>query len=55
LDPYYVNRTKLGLPNNYTMFDPNVAKGTINANLERINTDRKKIGLEQWQIDRLTS
>ena len=39
-DPYYLDRAQLGLPNNYTLFDPNVASGKFAPNLENINTTR---------------
>lgn len=41
-DPYFVNRPKLKLPNNYVLYDPNVAKGKVNSNLSAIQKSYPK-------------
>ncbi len=41
-DPYFVNWPKLSLPNNYVLYDPNVARGQVHSNLSYIKKDYPK-------------
>lgn len=49
-DPYFVNRPKLWLPNNYLLYDASVAKGQVNSNIVKIDESYPKTHLRNMTI-----